>query len=117
MQRAGRLLPHLKPLSSTATGVKGIEVVQFPCRSDNYGYLIHDKCTGSTAAVDTPSVEGVMENCRVRGWKLTHIFNTHHHDDHAGGNLELKELTGCTVVGPKADEERIPGIDVAVCDY
>ena len=25
-----------------------------------------------------------------RGWKLTHILNTHHHGDHVGANLALK---------------------------
>ena len=49
----------------------------------------------------------------AKGWRLTHILNTHHHGDHAGGNLELKERTGCTIVGPRADVARIPGIDVA----
>src|SRR5690606_16018857 len=50
----------------------------------------------------------------ARGWRLTHIFNTHHHGDHAGGNLALKARWGCTIVGPRADAARIPGIDVAV---
>ena len=27
----------------------------------------------------------------ARGWKLTHILNTHHHLDHTGGNVALKE--------------------------
>jgi hydroxyacylglutathione hydrolase len=49
-----------------------------------------------------------------RGWKITHILNTHHHGDHVGGNLEIKQATGCTIVGPKPDAARIPGIDVAV---
>ena len=47
---------------------------------------------------------------------LTHILNTHHHNDHTGGNLELKQTFGATIVGPKADRERIPGIDVALAD-
>jgi hydroxyacylglutathione hydrolase len=51
-----------------------------------------------------------------RGWSLTHILNTHHHADHAGGNLELKRRTGCRIVGPRADAARIPGIDVEVGD-
>ena len=50
----------------------------------------------------------------AKGWRLTHILNTHHHGDHAGGNLELKSRTGCTIVGPRADAARIPGIDIAV---
>ena len=114
MRRIARLTPHLRPLSTSAPPPPPIEVVQFPCRSDNYGYLIHDASTGSTAAVDTPGVSDIMDQIQKRGWTLTHILNTHHHDDHAGGNLELKELTGCTIVGPKADFERIPGIDIEV---
>lgn len=34
----------------------------------------------------------------------------------AGGNLELKQKYGCQIVGPKADHDRIPGIDVALAD-
>jgi len=49
-----------------------------------------------------------------KDWTLTHILNTHHHRDHAGGNLELKEKTKCTIVGPRADAARIPGIDIQV---
>lgn len=38
-----------------------------------------------------------------RNWRLTHILNTHHHWDHTGGNEELKDRFGCTVVGAEAD--------------
>ena len=86
----------------------------FPCLADNYGYLLHDPDTGVTAAVDTPDAQEIAAQLAAKGWRLTHILNTHHHADHAGGNLELKRLTGCTIVGPRADAARIPGIDVAV---
>jgi hydroxyacylglutathione hydrolase len=86
----------------------------FPCLADNYGYLLHDPESGATAAVDTPDAEEIARQLDSRGWRLTHIFNTHHHADHAGGNLALKRRTGCKVVGPRADAARIPGIDVAV---
>ena len=86
----------------------------FPCLSDNYGYLLHDAESGATAAVDTPDAAEIAAQLRAKGWRLTHILNTHHHADHAGGNLELKRQTGCTIVGPRADAARIPGIDVAV---
>jgi hydroxyacylglutathione hydrolase len=36
--------------------------------------------------------------------------------DHVGGNLALKKKYAATVVGPAADKERIPGIDVALAD-
>jgi hydroxyacylglutathione hydrolase len=86
----------------------------FPCLNDNYGYLLHDAESGATAAVDTPDAAAILAELGARGWRLTHIFNTHHHADHAGGNLELKRQTGCTIVGPRADAARIPGIDVEV---
>src|SRR5581483_7884517 len=47
-------------------------------------------------------------------WRLTHILNTHHHGDHTGGNLALKQRFGAKVVGPGKDAGRIPGIDVEV---
>lgn len=88
----------------------------FPCLNDNYGFLVHDRDSGITAAVDTPEVGPILRALEQKGWKLTHILNTHHHGDHAGGNLKLKAQTGCTIVGPRADAARIPGIDVEVGD-
>jgi hydroxyacylglutathione hydrolase len=93
-----------------------LTIHMFPCLADNYGYLLHDDESGATAAVDTPDAAEIAAQLDAKGWRLTHIFNTHHHADHAGGNVELKRRTGCTIVGPRADAARIPGIDVAVGD-
>ena len=41
---------------------------------------------------------------------------THHHADHVGGILELKERTGCRVVGYGPDAARIPGLDEMVVE-
>jgi hydroxyacylglutathione hydrolase len=93
-----------------------LEVHQFPCLKDNYGYLIHDADNNLTAAIDTPEVNPINRALAEKGWTLTHILNTHHHFDHAGGNLALKEKWNCTIVGSKSDASRIPGIDVMVDD-
>ena len=89
-----------------------LEVHQFPCLEDNYGYLLHDHDTSFTATIDTPEVAAIETALADTGWKLTHIFNTHHHFDHAGGNLELKEKTDAVIVGSRIDASRIPGIDI-----
>jgi hydroxyacylglutathione hydrolase len=94
--------------------MSALDIHMFSCLADNYGYLLHDADSGVTAAVDTPDATEILAQLAARGWRLTHILNTHHHNDHAGGNLELKRRTGCTIVGPKRDAARIPGIDRAV---
>jgi hydroxyacylglutathione hydrolase len=96
--------------------MSALEIVQVPCLSDNYGYLVHDEEAGLTASIDTPEVGPLLAALEERGWALTHILNTHHHFDHAGGNLELKERTGCRIVGPAAEAQRIPGLDQPVGD-
>jgi hydroxyacylglutathione hydrolase len=87
-----------------------IEIV--PCLSDNYAYLVK---SGDTCAVVDPSEPGPVRAALARtGWRLTHILNTHHHLDHTGGNLALKQETGAVIVGPGKDAARIPGLDVGV---
>ncbi|MDR3500293.1 MAG: hydroxyacylglutathione hydrolase [Parvibaculum sp.] len=93
-----------------------LEIYQFEALKDNYGYLVHEPSSGATAAIDTPEVAPILKALDDKGWKLTHILNTHHHFDHAGGNAELKALTGCTIVGPRGEKDLIPGIDRAVGD-
>ena len=83
-----------------------ITVHQFPCLSDNYGFLVRDDATGQVACIDTPDAKAVLAELGRLGWGLDLILNTHWHPDHAGGNAEIKAATGCTVVGPK-EVERI----------
>ncbi|MEP4192594.1 MAG: hydroxyacylglutathione hydrolase, partial [Sneathiella sp.] len=66
--------------------------------------------------IDPAEAEPVQNKLTELGWTLTHIVNTHHHWDHTGANLELKEKTGCLVVGSKSDASRIPGIDLELSD-
>jgi hydroxyacylglutathione hydrolase len=91
-----------------------ISVHMFPCLSDNYGYLLHDADSGLTAAIDTPDAGAIIRELEAKGWELSLILNTHHHGDHAGGNLELRQRTGCRIIGPAADAARIPGLDRGV---
>ncbi len=93
-----------------------LKIHMFPCLSDNYGFLLHDSENKLTAVVDTPEVSAIENALAEKKWQLTHILNTHHHWDHAGGNLELKKKTGCLIIGPRAESGRIPGIDIEVGD-
>ena len=87
-----------------------IEIV--PCLSDNYAYLVK---SGDQCAIVDPSEAAPVRAALARtGWELTHILNTHHHLDHCGGNLDLKQETAAKVVGPSKDAARIPGLDIGV---
>jgi hydroxyacylglutathione hydrolase len=78
----------------------------FPCLKDNYGFLLHDPDSGETATIDTPEASRILDEADAKGWKITQIWNTHWHQDHAGGNAEIVEKTGARVVGPR-EVERI----------
>ncbi len=95
-----------------------LEVLQVPALSDNYIYLIHEPGAGVTAVVDPAEAEPVLRAIERKGWNLTLILNTHHHGDHVGGNLRLKQCTGCAIIGSvwDRDRRRIPGIDRGVGD-
>jgi len=88
-----------------------LDVHQFPCLSDNYGVLIRDAEAGVCASIDAPEAAAVQRALAETGWRLTHILVTHHHGDHTGGNLAVKAATGCTIVGPRGEAAKVPGID------
>ena len=90
-----------------------LDLHHFICREDNYGVLVHDHQSGATASIDAPDALAVERALKSKGWQLTHILTTHHHGDHVEGNLALKEMFGCTIIGPRNDGE-IPGMDKSV---
>ncbi|MHA6333311.1 hydroxyacylglutathione hydrolase [Qipengyuania sp. CAU 1752] len=78
-----------------------LQIHQFPCLSDNYGFLLHDPDSGETAAIDTPDGAEYLKQAENKGWKITQIWNTHWHPDHAGGNKAIVEATGATIIAPQ----------------
>ncbi|MBU4197695.1 MAG: hydroxyacylglutathione hydrolase [Alphaproteobacteria bacterium] len=93
-----------------------LDVHLFPCRSDNYGFLIRDTATGVVAAVDTPDAERILQELEALGWgRLDLILNTHWHPDHTEGDERLKAETGCEIVGPE-EVRRVAPLDRVVAD-
>lgn len=90
-----------------------LEIHQFPCLSDNYGYLLHDPDSGETAAIDTPDGAEYLRQAEAKGWRISQIWNTHWHPDHAGGNAAIVAATGATIVAPR-EVEKISAIDRVV---
>ena len=93
-----------------------LELTSIPCLADNYAYLLHDPETGRTGVVDVPDVAPIHEVLDAKGYTLSDIFITHHHDDHIGGVARLVEDTGAAVWGAKADAHRLPPLDHALAE-
>jgi hydroxyacylglutathione hydrolase len=96
--------------------MKPLELEVFPCRSDNFGVLVHDPESGLTASIDAPEEQPIIDAAARRGWTITHIFTTHHHTDHVEANLVLKQKFGLEIIGPVNEAVAIPGLDRTVAD-
>ena len=90
------------------------DVRLFLCLKDNYGVLLHDPSSGSTAAVDAPEAAAIEAALADAHWRLTDILVTHHHGDHIGGIAELKKKHACRVIAPRKEADKIPGVVVTV---
>ena len=93
-----------------------VKIEQFMCRSDNFGVLVHDPESGETLIVDAPEERPILDAIERTGWRPTTLLVTHHHFDHVEANLALKERFGLRIVGPKAEADKIPGIDRTVAE-
>ena len=89
-----------------------IEILK--CLQDNYSYLIIDETNKNACVIDPGESIPIINFVENNNIKLKYILNTHHHYDHIGGNLELKEKFGSKIVAFKDDKSRIPEIDVLV---
>ena len=91
-----------------------IEIIK--CLQDNYSYLIIDEVEQIACVVDPSEAKPIINFLENKRINLKYILNTHHHYDHVGGNLELKQKYNCEVIGFKGDKDRIPEIDVLLED-
>ncbi|MFV0294415.1 MAG: hydroxyacylglutathione hydrolase [Paracoccus sp. (in: a-proteobacteria)] len=88
------------------------EIITIRCLQDNYAYLLH--ANGQTVLFDAPEAAPVLDALSSRGWPLSEILLTHHHDDHIQAAPEIIAATGAKVTGARADIHRLPELDHAV---
>ncbi len=87
-----------------------MQVIRIPALSDNYIFLLWDTARKIAAVVDPAVAQPVLTKLHELDADLVAIFNTHHHNDHVGGNRELiTHYPNVTVYGGESDKGRIPG--------
>lgn len=90
-----------------------MQVTRLSALSDNYIFLLHDPKQNIAAVVDPAEAEPVLKRLQELGAELVAIFNTHHHNDHVGGNRQLMQrFRDVKVYGGEKDRGRIPGQQV-----
>jgi hydroxyacylglutathione hydrolase len=85
-----------------------------PAFADNYIYLVGDTELGLAMVVDPGDPDVVKKALKKHDWHLTLILNTHHHNDHIGGNEKLKKEYGAAVIAPFKEKSRITNMDRGV---
>ena len=91
-----------------------MEIIAVPAFADNYIWIVHDEASGETAVVDPGDAAPALAEVERRGWSVSHVWNTHHHWDHTGGNVVIKQATGCVVSAPASED--IKARDVALSE-
>jgi len=91
-----------------------LEIVTIPCLSDNYAYLVNGP--DGVAIIDAPEAAPIIAALDDRGWTPGVIMLTHHHADHTQAVAELKDRYGCMVMGPEAEKDKMPPLDMALPD-
>ncbi|MBW4615471.1 MAG: hydroxyacylglutathione hydrolase [Desmonostoc vinosum HA7617-LM4] len=90
-----------------------MQIIRLEALSDNYIFLLHDQTQNIAAVVDPAEAEPVLKVLTELQAKLVAILNTHHHQDHVGGNKRLiQKFPRVTVYGGIEDRGRIPAQQV-----
>jgi hydroxyacylglutathione hydrolase len=88
-----------------------LSIIEVPCLSDNYAYLVGPAGSRRVVVIDPSEAEPIEAALEARGLELVAILNTHHHWDHVGGNEALRarrpEIPVWAHVSDR-DKERVP---------
>ena len=87
------------------------DLITIPCLSDNYAFLLRDHDSGKVALIDVPEAAPILAELKARGWEVSQIWLTHHHDDHVMGLAAVLKEHDANVIGAKADVHRLPALD------
>jgi hydroxyacylglutathione hydrolase len=81
--------------------MNALEYVPVPAFEDNYIWLVSDG--HHAVVVDPGEAAPVHAYLAKRGWRLSAILLTHHHQDHVGGVADLLNGQGVPVYGPAGE--------------
>ena len=96
-----------------------LEIIPIFCNEKNmanYAYIIHEPSLSLTLVIDAAEANPLFTALDRLQLKPDYILTTHHHFDHVGGNLSLKERFGTKIIAPEKEFSLVPGADIAVSE-
>lgn len=78
-----------------------MKLIPIPAFNDNYIWMLHDE--RRALVVDPGDAQPVLAALAQHGLTLESILVTHHHNDHTGGVVALRQGTGAQVYGPATE--------------
>lgn len=94
-----------------------LKVIPILCNAgfmNNYAYLLIDEASSKSAIIDASEAKPIIKICEQYNVKPEYIFVTHHHDDHIGGNTELKTKYGLKIIVPDKEKTLIADADIGL---
>jgi hydroxyacylglutathione hydrolase len=80
-----------------------------------FAYLVGDEQSGEALVIDpAEEIDNLVQAAEKRGVTIRSIVNTHGHVDHTGGNLEMKERTGATIIIHEDDADMLVSTPAAM---
>lgn len=88
-------------------------IKQIPIRNNlrNYMYLLACEQTLEAIAIDPLDHALCLKTAEELGWRINTVANTHHHQDHIGGNGPVIAATGAQLVAHVDAMSAIPAVD------
>lgn len=93
-----------------------MQIIQLPVLQDNYAYIVIADDARHCVFIDTPDAKVLIDYVQKHQLQPVAILNTHHHWDHAGGNLEICQKYNVRVYTSVFDFDRIEGATDTVKD-
>lgn len=87
-----------------------------PILETNYVFVLVDTAHKQAVVVDPGEAQPASAFLRENGLTPLGILITHHHQDHIGGALELKNEFHCPVYAPRKNQRQIPFADSYVAE-
>lgn len=96
-----------------------LEIIPVFCNEKNmanYAYLVKEPSSNQVIIVDAAETKPILQALEKYQLTPTHILTTHHHFDHVGANIELKQQYNLEIMAPQKEFSQIPGADTALRD-